>query len=39
LPEEAVSVDQWKREQQKRQRDLCIRQVEKADRVAKKRKE
>ncbi len=36
LPDEA---DLWRKEEQKRQRDLFIRQIEHADRVAKKRKE
>jgi primosomal protein N' len=36
LPDEA---DLWRKEEQKRQRDLFIRQIEHADHVAKKRKE
>ncbi len=36
LPDEA---DLWKKEEQKRQRDFFIRQIEHADQVAKKRKE
>jgi hypothetical protein len=35
LPEEVVSDDKWKKFEQKRQRDLFIRQVKHADRVAK----
>ena len=37
LPDDAA--DLWKEAEQKRQRDLFIRQIERADQVAKKRKE
>ena len=39
LPDEAVQADQWQKEEQKRQRELFIRQVERGDQVVKKRKE
>lgn len=39
LPDEAVQTDQWQKEEQKRQRELFIRQIERGDQVVKKRKE